>query len=213
MAQDIRNMMKHDAENGPKLSEGHLERFSEKLDALHAVSESDGVFDTSSSDVKMLVGSNQGISWMKIAAIVVALIAVTVFGYYSLSNSDELQTESVANTSEEKVPLESPQLTLGSLSPDLKKLEAFYVTGINVQLASLQITDDNRDVIDGYMEQLAELDKEYTSLNTELNAVGPTESTITALIDNLKLRLELLFKLKSKLNEIKTQENETIDNI
>ena len=213
MAQDIRNMMKHDAEKGPKLSEGHIERFAEKLDAMHAAAESDGVLDASNRAVKPLMAKNQGIYWLKIAAIVVVLIAVSVFGYYSLSNSDALQTESVANTSEEKEQLDSPQITLGSLSPDLKKVEEFYKTGINVQLASLQITDDNRDVIDGYMEQLAELDKEYTLLNTELNAVGPTESTITALIDNLKLRLELLFKLKNKLKELKIQNNEQFKSI
>ena len=63
------------------------------------------------------------------------------------------------------------------------------------------------------MKQLSELDKEYKNLSIELNKVGPTEATITALIDNLKMRLELLFKLKNKLNEFKTQENEQIDTI
>ncbi len=58
------------------------------------------------------------------------------------------------------------------------------------------------------MQRLSELDKEYTSLNTELNKIGPSEATVTALIDNLKLRLDLLFKLKSKLKELKNQNNE-----
>ena len=213
MAQDIRNMMKHDAEKGPKLKEGHVDRFADKLDAMRAVPESDGVLDTSEKEVKSLPTANHSISWYKVAAIVLALIAVSVFGYYSLSDTGELQTESVANTSEENESIESPKITLGSLSPDLKKVEEFYVTGINVQLASLQITDDNRDVIDGYLEQLAELDKEYALLNTELNEVGPTESTIMALIDNLKLRLELLFKLKNKLKELKIQNNEQFKSI
>jgi len=52
------------------------------------------------------------------------------------------------------------------------------------------------------------LDKEYNSLNAELSKVGPTEATVTALIDNLKLRLDLLFKLKNKLKELKNQNNE-----
>lgn len=213
MAQDIRDMMKHDAEKGPKLNEGHEKRFADKLDAMHAKVESDGVMDIATTEVKSIPAGNHGISWLKVAAIIITLIAVSVFGYYSLNDTSELQTESVANTSEEKELLESPQLTLGSLSPDLKKVEAFYVTGINVQLASLEITDDNSDVIDGYMEQLSELDKEYTLLNTELNEVGPTESTITALVDNLKLRLELLFKLKNKLKELKIQNNEQFKSI
>jgi len=57
------------------------------------------------------------------------------------------------------------------------------------------------------------LDNAYKTLNTELNEVGPSEATITALIDNLQLRLELLFKLKNKLKELKTLENETISNM
>ena len=104
-------------------------------------------------------------------------------------------------------------MTLGDISPDLKKIEDFYMTGINVQLSSLEITQDNKDVIDGYMEQLSELDKEYSLLNEELTTMGPSEATITALIDNLKLRLELLFKLKNKLKELKNQNNEQYNSI
>ena len=54
---------------------------------------------------------------------------------------------------------------------------------------------------------------EYKLLNKELNEVGPTEATISALIDNLKLRLELLFKLKNKLKELKNLENEQFNNL
>jgi hypothetical protein len=108
---------------------------------------------------------------------------------------------------------DSPQLTLADISPDLKKVQEFYMTGINMQLASLKITDENKELVDGYMERLAELDKEYTVLNTELTKVGPTEATVTALIDNLRLRLDLLFKLKSKLKELKNQDNDEFKTI
>ena len=63
------------------------------------------------------------------------------------------------------------------------------------------------------MQQLSELDKEYQRLTLDLNEAGPTEATITALIDNLQLRLELLFKLKNKLKELKNQNNEQINSI
>jgi len=56
-------------------------------------------------------------------------------------------------------------------------------------------------------QQLVKLTVE-TALNAELGRVGPTEATVTALIDNLKLRLDLLFKLKNKLKELKKQNNE-----
>jgi hypothetical protein len=116
--------------------------------------------------------------------------------------------------SNKEVPIDQNyQITLGDLSPDLKKVEDYYMTGINVQLASLKFTEDNKALIEGYMRQLSELNDEYKNLNAELNTNGPSEATITAMIDNLKLRLELLFKLKNKLKELKNQKDEKINPI
>ena len=60
------------------------------------------------------------------------------------------------------------------------------------------------------MTQLAELDEEYVQLNRELKEAGVNEQTVNTLIANLQLRLELLFKLKSKLNQLKQNQNENI---
>jgi len=45
-------------------------------------------------------------------------------------------------------------------------------------------------------------------LNTELNQIGPNDKTITALIKNLQLRLQLLQRLKEKLNEVQSSKSE-----
>ncbi len=58
------------------------------------------------------------------------------------------------------------------------------------------------------MERLTELNVEYKKLNEELNQVGPNDQTISALIKNLQLRLQLLQKLKEKLNEVQSSKNE-----
>lgn len=199
MAQDIKNMFKNYEPEQPKLREGHQTRFEAKLDKA---------FSETISEEK-----NASIPWLKIAAMVVVLLAVSFFGYQQLSKKGSSITEHsnnaiVESTSENEENANTPKLTLADISPDLKKVEEYYMAGINVQLASLKITDENKDLVDGYMQRLAELDKEYNSLNAELSKVGPTEATVTALIDNLKLRLDLLFKLKNKLKELKTQNNE-----
>ena len=75
-------------------------------------------------------------------------------------------------------------------------------------MANLEVSDENNDLVDGYMEQLAVLDAEYKKLNIELNEIGPNDQTIEALIQNLQLRLELLKKLKEKLNQLKLSKNE-----
>ena len=197
MAQDLRELMKGENPGKATLSKGHENRFEAMLN-------------------KEMLKEKDSFSWLKIAAIALVLISVSFFGYQYLSDfkGDNLNNTNnpIVNTTEKEKP-KTNQITLGDLSPDLKKVEEYYLAGINVQLASLKIDDKNKELVEGYMKQLSALDKEYKRLSLELNEVGPTEETITALIDNLKLRLELLFKLKSKLNEFKTQENEPINNI
>ena len=57
--------------------------------------------------------------------------------------------------------------------------------------------------------QLDELDKEYKHLSVELTESGPTELTVNALIDNLKFRLNLLYRLRAQLKQLNTSENNT----
>ncbi|MBL4939362.1 MAG: hypothetical protein JKY16_03655 [Lutibacter sp.] len=68
-------------------------------------------------------------------------------------------------------------------------------------------------MLDGYLEKIGELTQEYKILTNELNTEGVNEKTINALIDNLQLRLKLLYQLKEQLNELKklnTTENESV---
>ncbi|MEZ4858783.1 MAG: hypothetical protein R2781_08230 [Flavobacteriaceae bacterium] len=133
------------------------------------------------------------------------------FGFQYVTKAPTVSNEIVETNTE--INTQTPTITIGSLSPDLKKVEDFYITGINQQLASLNRTPENEELVNGYLQRLEELNNAYNLLNKELNEVGPSEATITALIDNLQLRLELLFKLKNKLKELKSLENETISNI
>lgn len=197
MAQDIKKMFENYQPEPRQPREGHRARFKAKLD---------GVFSENISEEK-----HTTIPWLKIAAMVVVLVAVSFFGYQQVSKP-EVATDAtnaiVENPATTEESADTPKLTLADISPDLKKVAEYYTAGINVQLASLRITEDNKDLVDGYMQRLAELNGEYNALNAELSKFGPTEATVTALIDNLKLRLDLLFKLKNKLKELKTQNNE-----
>lgn len=200
MAQDIRDLLKNDAEKSPVLSKGHEARFEDKLN--QAFSEKTALVEKP---------TNNSFYWLKVAAMIVLICSVGYFGFVNLNNKQEVQIAETPIDKEENIN----QISLGDISPGLKKMEDFYTNGINVQLASLSKSDDkeNKELVEGYLLRFNELDAEYSRLTTELNKVGPTEETINALIDNLKLRLELLFKLKNKLKELKNQENEQFESI
>ena len=136
---------------------------------------------------------------MKIAAVLVVALGVLWFVNSKISpNTDGNQVV----TSDEDATQERPVL-LSDISPDFKKVEDYYTGNIKLELARLEITDDNQELIDSFMKQLEKLDVEYKKLNAEIVEGGLSEETVAAMIDNLKLRLELLFKLKSKLKELK----------
>lgn len=193
MAQDLRELMKGYQPEGPRLSKGHAARFEKRLE----------------EEFPEEKGRNSSFFWLKIAASVVVFLGLGYSGYQSLTKTD---VENSIVTTQPVAPANN-MITLGDLSPDLKKVEQFYTNGINLQLASLEKNPENEELINGYLVRMEELDKAYQALNAELNEVGPSEATITALIENLQLRLELLFKLKNKLNELKSLENETISNM
>lgn len=103
--------------------------------------------------------------------------------------------------------------SLGSVSPELKKVENFYLASIQSEILELKQTPENKALLDGYLEKISELDNDYKLLTNELNTEGINEKTINALIDNLQLRLKLLYQLKEQLNNLKTVnelKNETI---
>ncbi|MEX0275549.1 MAG: hypothetical protein AB3N16_14340, partial [Flavobacteriaceae bacterium] len=93
------------------------------------------------------------------------------------------------------------------------KVETYYLTNINLELTQLQVNAENTELVNGYLQRLSELNDEYLILNGELNQMGPNDQTISAQIKNLQLRLQLLYKLKEKLNEIKSAKNDEVESL
>jgi len=193
MARDLRELFEKEREEKRfKMKDGHENRFFAKL-------EEDLPNDPPKKKVISL--------WMQIAASVV--VAVGLSFYYFNSNEDAVGSdEKITVVDRENPGGEAQGISLGDLSPDLQKIETYYTTNINIQLSELVEDPGNKELVDSYMDRLAELNKEYQRLNQELNELGPNDQTINALINNLQLRLQLLQKLKSKLNQLKSSKNE-----
>jgi len=193
MARDLRELFEKEREQKRfKMKDRHEDRFFSKL-------EKELPNDPPKKKVISL--------WMQIAASIV--VAVGLSFYYFSSNEGPVGTDEKVTVVERNNPGGGVQgISLGDLSPDLKKIETYYTTNINLQLSELADDPGNKELVDSYMDRLAELNKEYQRLNEELNELGPNDQTINALINNLQLRLQLLQKLKSKLNQLKSSKNE-----
>lgn len=189
MEQDLREVFKKQREKEKfKLKKGHEERFLNLLE-------------------KELPQRKKTYSYMlKIAAAILVMVSIG-FGYHYLSNTEP----SVNTVVESKVEENKRQdFSFGDLSPDLKKVERYYLANINMELSKLEVSPETKGLVDSFLEQLNHLNGEYKNLNEELQELGPNDQTINALIENLQLRLQLLQKLKKKLNELKTSKNEQI---
>lgn len=180
MAQDIRELLRQGADfNTGKMRKGHTKRFKTKLKEAFPY-------------------SKKSFSGFNIAASVILLVSAGYITYRAFQSPGKEVTEIRSQVQEN--PMKT--LTLGDISPDLKKVESYYVANINVALSELEISDENKPLIGSYMKQLTQLNDEYERLNHELNELGPNEQTVNALIGNLQLRLQLLYKLKEKLNQL-----------
>lgn len=187
--QDLKTLFKKEQETRDYcLKSGHKERFLELMEQeLPKEQKSFTLF-------------------FKIAAAILLLASIGSYWYSTGFNNGDVEITVVDKTKENN---NANTISLGDLSPDLKKIEQYYVAIINLELAQLEISDETKTLVDSYMERLAELNSEYQLLTKELNTIGPNDQTISALIQNLQLRLELLQKLKVKLNELKSSKNDT----
>ena len=192
MAQDLRKLFEEERRSEQFLMEdGHEARFLERLE----------------ENLPEKMEGRSTFFFVRIAAAVIVLMATTIF--FVFQNSSEVGMPStLPEVTTANVNPSDSAISLGDLSPDLQKIEAYYVSNINFELSQLDVSEAYKDMVDGFMQQLADLDKEYRLLNDELNDLGPNDETIAALIQNLQLRLQLLQKLKGKINQLKSSKNE-----
>ncbi len=184
MAQDIRDLFKNEQLQHAEMPKNHEVRFLEKLEeAFPEEAQKPSKF-----------------SWLNIAASVVLLIGLS-FGVYIVNTDGDSGIKPV------KVA-ETETSGLGSISPELKKVEDYYLASINLELSKIKPTTETKAVFDGYLEQLEELNQEYIRLSEELNE-NTSELTINALIDNLRFRLDLLYRLKEQLQTLDASDEST----
>ncbi|WP_439132191.1 hypothetical protein [Polaribacter sp.] len=187
MQQDIREKLKGYKNDKATLSANHTNKFEALLQKeLHPQKSKKNTF-----------------KWFSIAASIVLLVSIGV-QFYPSENSIE--------NPKKETETRSAFITLGNISPEFQTIETYYTNSINLEISQLDLSDKNKEIVDGYLLKIAELTKEYKLLTQELNTNGVNDATIDALISNLQLRLQLLQRLKKQLKQLKnlnTKQNET----
>jgi hypothetical protein len=188
MQQDIKEKLNNFKTSEIKLSDNHSAKFEALLN----------------KEMHQKKNKKNTLKWLSIAASIVLLVSLTIQFYPSKNIEQNL------NNTDNSAP--KKQITLGNISPEFNIIETYYVNSIKLEISDLDLSEDNKEIVDDYLLKIAKLTQEYKNLTTELNTNGVNDATIDALIGNLQLRLQLLQRLKKQLHELKnlnTKQNET----
>lgn len=186
MKQDLRELFeKERGQNRPSLADGHQERFAKLLE----------------EKLPQKRKSRRFQYWLAAASVAVLLgLGGVLFESSSYKNSSVVDTSTWVEENKEQ-PVK--EFELQEVAPEFKKIENFYLASLNIELASLDVNDRNREIVDSFMKQLAGLDQEYQRLNEELYQYGANSQTLEAMVRNLQFRLELLLQVKNRIENNK----------
>ncbi|MUP44201.1 hypothetical protein E0K83_00390 [Gramella sp. BOM4] len=192
MGQDIREMFRKEEQiSAEKLKSCHEARFEARLDKAFPKKKKNNFYQI-----------------LQIAAILVVVLGIGGFFFFNNFGENPADVDNqivdapVEQNTEEETKPETDEYRLSDVSPQFKKIEDYYMASLNLQLAKLDMTPENKELIDAFMSKMETLDEEYKALNAEIQQTGINEETVEAMISNLQLRLDLLTKLKTKLKEI-----------
>lgn len=132
------------------------------------------------------------------------LVAASIIVLFSMGILLTMTQES------EMLPAEkaSTQVSLEEFSPELKKIENYYLTAINFEIANLPVDDANKAILQESFRKMNTLTNEYKLQSEQLEIDKIDEELINNLIDNLQMRLQLMIELKKELKKLKSKENE-----
>lgn len=99
-----------------------------------------------------------------------------------------------------------------ALAPEILKAEAYYQQAINEKMEVIQTYNQSDEAV-AVMNDLEELDSLYTILKAKIPESGNRDLVVSAMMQNLQLRVNILnqqIMLLEKLNALEKDENQTI---
>ncbi|MBL4704630.1 MAG: hypothetical protein JKY54_08920 [Flavobacteriales bacterium] len=154
--------------------------------------------DAEKESKPILVPLRKAIAYGSAAVIIVAFGLV-----YFLSQEPKIQ---VADTLEKVGNLDG--YSLSDVSPELAEVEGYYMTKVNQKMEKLETLDVDPELL----EEINFLDEEFHSLQVEMGESVNNDQIIEAMIDNYRLKLEILEAMLLEFESVPRDE-EWINNI
>lgn len=166
--------------------EGHFERFQAKLNKQNK---------------RKLISFSP--IWKVAAAVVFVLLAVNQGRIYF--------------TPEKQIVAENNgEFSLSSVSPEYSEVEFYFTNAISDGLNQWNTLKDDGFISETEQEtmntELAEFEKRFQSLQTDLAANPNDERVINAMLEYYQAKLEIINMIVSKLQEVKQQKNKNHEN-
>ncbi|QKX05922.1 hypothetical protein HN014_13740 [Aquimarina sp. TRL1] len=203
MAQDIRELLKQDTHvSSERIRKGHQDRFLARLNEQLPI-------ENPKKSTKY--------TWLKVAASVAIIVSISLTAFNQFGSSQNTN-DGVVGLDKDKIKdatvlVEKQSSVLADYSPQYKETENAFLTNVKYRLSKIEVTDDNRELVESFMVRLKDLHEEYQRLNKELMEEGPSMQSIQAMKDNLEMRITLLNRLENKLKEQEDIENDNYNEI
>ncbi len=130
-----------------------------------------------------------------------AMLAVAFGIGYLLTPEESVSTSGVNTAAEE--PVENIDgYSLSDISPELAEVEGYYVSQVNKKMDALNQLNVDPELL----EELEMLDSEFQQLKSEMGESVNNEQIIEAMIDNYRLKLDILETILQELAEIEKED-------
>lgn len=133
----------------------------------------------------------------------VAAVVVVALGLFFIMNEHQVANE-MADQPIDEMATDRNGYSLSDISPELAEVEGYYVTRVNQKMERLGTLEIEPELL----EELELLDLEFNQLKEEMGGSVNNEQIIAAMIDNYRLKLEILEALLLEFDDTVKEEND-----
>lgn len=131
---------------------------------------------------------NSGMLFWRIAAAIILLVVLAVSSLIPRFNEPD--------------DVHYRAMTLGDVSDEMAEVELYYQSRLSEEYNKIDKLSDSDPLVRSYLDELDTLNEDYKKLEVTLYESGSHQKVVLAMIENFRLRLDLMEKLEKKKNLI-----------